>query len=150
VGLTGEAGKRFAPRIFRITFPPASRWHGLEARVTDAPAEALVNLLLAAPLAGEVAAGVPSAVTQAHRVAVELLTREFAPLIDEWNADDANGNPVHPDEAGLRGREFAMVWAVFRAWRDGRGEDPEPDEDDGEEPDLASIPMTPVPPVPPG
>lgn len=137
-----DAGELFAPRIFRISFGPASRWHGLEARVTDAPSGALANLLMAAPLAGEIADGTVTAFTQYHTIAVDLLIREFAPLVDEWNAGDKHGNAVPTDEAGLRAADFAMVMAIFRRWRDGRTEDPEPDE---EEIDLGSIPMTPVP-----
>lgn len=145
--LTGQPGKRFAPRIFRITFPEKGRWAGLEARITDAPSGALVNLLLAAPLAAEVAAGSVAAVTAGHRVAVDLLIREFAPLVAEWNVDDADGRPVLPDEGSMRGQDFQMVHALFDAWRDGRVEGPEPEEEE-EETDLSSIPMAPVPVAP--
>jgi len=146
--LTGEVGKLFAPRIFRITFPPSRRWHGLEARIWDAPAGALATMLIAAPLAAEVAAGSPRAITVHHGTAADLLIREFAPLITEWNASDGNGNPVQPDEAGLRGADFAMVMALFEEWRIGRAERPDQDDEDEEAVDLSSIPMTPVPSAP--
>ena len=150
--LTGAAGERFAPRIFRVTFGEPSRWHGLEARITDAPAGPLVNLLMAEPLAAEVAAGSPGAITAAHRVAVDLLIREFAPLVIEWNVNDPIGLEVQPHEGTLRGQDFQMVMALFRAWREGRAADPvspEADQEDAEA-DLASVPMAPVPAAVPG
>lgn len=150
--LTGEAAEGFAPRIYRVTFPETSRWHGLEARITGAPGGTLANLLLAAPLAAEVAAGSPRAITAEHRIAVDLLLREFASLVDGWNVRDPDGYPVRPGEAALRGQDFALVMAMFEVWRDGRTDDPaspEPDQDD-DGPDLASVPMAPVPAAVPG
>lgn len=152
----GAKGKRYRPRLYNISFPETSPWADVEAKLKGASVDTLLNLMEVADAAKDVADGSAPVVTQAHRKAVEVMIREFAPLISWWNVDEEvageNGEevlrPVPPDEAGVRRQDFALVVALFEAWQDRialvppplpGGSGPGPDQAEG------SIPMESLP-----
>ena len=108
--------KRYKPRLYDITFPEGHEWEDVEAKVKGASVDTLVNLMAVADLAAEVADAAATTITPGHREAVATMIREFSQLITWWNVDDEEGNPVEPDEAGVRSQDFSMVMALFGTW----------------------------------
>lgn len=143
----GAKGKRYKPRLYHIVFPDDSPWADAEAKIKGCSVDAWLDLLANSSKAQDVADGLVT-VTAAERSATEKIIELFAPLIVWWNVDDDEGEPVAPDEAGVRSQDFGLIMALFRAWQERaiavapplpKGSPAGPD------PELASIPTETLP-----
>lgn len=111
--------KRYKPKLIRITFEEGHKLEDLEVRMRPASVDDLLDLMKVADLAKDVADGSAVVLTDEHKQAVTAMVAKVADLVVWWNADDiVTGEPVAPDEAGMRAQDFSMVFAIFEAFFD--------------------------------
>lgn len=142
--VNGAKGRRHKSRLIRIAFEEGHEFEDLEVLMRPASVDDLMELMSAEDLAQDVADGsAAGAVTEAHKKAVAVMVSKMADLIVSWNHDDiVTGEPVTPDEPGIRSQDFAMVFAIFEAFtgRLSRVAPPLPQGSPGG-PDLSGIPV---------
>lgn len=152
--VNGAKGKRYKPKLIRIAFEAGHQLEDLEAVMRPASIDDVMELMSVAELAEEMADGSAAAaglVTDAHRKAVSLMVGKVARLVTSWNVDDpVTGEPVDPDEAGVRSQDFAMVFALFEAWAGQLIRVPPPlPQGSPRGPDLSGIPVQTLSPASP-